>query len=83
VKILGAMQTPDGEWRVEIVQTPRSRRAPRDQGVSYRLVHAENVVEGLSIATVGRLLAEAGVDMSDLVEVQPEPEADTQARRAG
>lgn len=46
------MQTRDGVWRVEV----------------YRLVHGDNVVEGLSLASVQRLLAEAGVDFADLVE---------------
>lgn len=68
MKILGGMQTADSAWRVEIV---------RDRGiVTYRLVHGDNIIEGLSIATVQRLLAEAGVDMADLVEVpQGAPEA--------
>jgi bifunctional non-homologous end joining protein LigD len=32
-------------------------------------VHGDNVLDGLFIATVQRLLAEAGIDMADLVEV--------------
>jgi hypothetical protein len=31
-------------------------------------VHGDNVLDGLFIATVQRLLAEAGMDMADLVE---------------
>jgi bifunctional non-homologous end joining protein LigD len=60
------MQTPDGVWRVEVYQRPRSR-----DSWWYRLVNVPNdsVVEDLSIAAVQRLLAEAGVDVADLVEV--------------
>lgn len=61
------MQTPDGEWRVEPYQRGRGTWW-------YRLSHHDNVVEDLSLATVERLLAEAGVDLGDLVdadEVRP------------
>jgi bifunctional non-homologous end joining protein LigD len=58
----GALQTRDGQWRVEIV------RRGRDQ--FYRLVRGDNVVDGLFIASVERLLAEAGVDMADLIEAR-------------
>ncbi|MET0415070.1 MAG: hypothetical protein ABW022_03505, partial [Actinoplanes sp.] len=57
----GALQTPDGRWRVEIVRRGRDR--------FYRLVNGSNVVDGLHIASVERLLAEAGVDLADLVEI--------------
>ncbi len=57
----GALQTPDGRWRVEIIRRGRDR--------FYRLVNAGNVVDGLHIASVERLLAEAGVDMADLTEI--------------
>ena len=56
----GALQSPDGRWRVEAVRRGRDR--------FYRLIHGDNVVDGLAIATLERLLAEAGVDMADLVE---------------
>jgi bifunctional non-homologous end joining protein LigD len=56
------MQTPDGEWRVEVYRQPRTRTD------WYRLIHGDNVVENLSIAGVPRLLAEAGVELADLVE---------------
>jgi bifunctional non-homologous end joining protein LigD len=59
VKILDAMQTPDDLWRVEVVQRGRT--------VFYRLVHGDDVIDGLAIATLQRLLAEAGVDIGDLV----------------
>ena len=60
MKILGALETPDGAWRVEVVQ--------RGKTVTYRLVHGENVIDGLAIATLERLLNEAGVSMADLAE---------------
>ncbi|GGQ58949.1 non-homologous end-joining DNA ligase [Couchioplanes azureus] len=56
----GALQTPDGRWRVEIVRRGGQR--------FYRLVHGDNIVDGLVIATVERLLAEAGVDIASLEE---------------
>lgn len=56
------MQTPDREWRVEVYRQPRSRTE------WYRLIHGDNVVEGLTIGTLRRLLAEAGVDLADLIE---------------
>jgi bifunctional non-homologous end joining protein LigD len=58
------METPDGNWRVEVY---RPRGAPT---FWYRLVNVpgENVIEGLTIGSVQRLLAEAGVDLADLVE---------------
>jgi bifunctional non-homologous end joining protein LigD len=59
--VIGALETPDGRWRVEAI------RRGRDQ--FYRLIHGDNVVDGLVIATVERLLGEAGVDLGDLVEV--------------
>jgi bifunctional non-homologous end joining protein LigD len=57
----GALQTPDGAWRVEIVRRGRTRW--------YRIVHGENVIDWLSIAAVDRILGEAGVDRSTMVEV--------------
>ncbi|WP_239082615.1 non-homologous end-joining DNA ligase [Actinoplanes teichomyceticus] len=59
-RVEGAFETPDGRWRVEAV------RRGRDQ--FYRLSHGDNVIDGLAIATVQRLLEEAGVDLADLVE---------------
>jgi hypothetical protein len=61
VTVEGALQTPDGACRVEIVK--------RGQARWYRVVHGDNVVDWLSIAAVERVLAEAGVDMAVLVEV--------------
>jgi hypothetical protein len=56
----GAMQTPDGAWRVEVVRHGRTRW--------YRIVHGEEVLDWLSIAAVERILAEAGVDLHTLEE---------------
>jgi hypothetical protein len=58
--IEGAMQTPDGAWRVEVVRRGRTRW--------YRILHGEDEVDWLSIAAVQRILAEAGVDMAALVD---------------
>jgi hypothetical protein len=58
--IEGAMQTPDGAWRVEVVRRGRTRW--------YRILHGEDEVDWLSIAAVQRILAEAGVDMAGLVD---------------
>jgi hypothetical protein len=65
-KILGAMQTPDGAWRVEIIYGRGGRR--------YRLVHGDNIIDWLAIGSVEYLLDQAGVDRSTLVEVRDEPE---------
>jgi hypothetical protein len=52
--IEGAMQTPDGAWRVEVVRRRNTRW--------YRIVHGEDVLDWLSIAAVERILDEAGVE---------------------
>lgn len=57
------MQTADGQWRVEAVRRGNSRW--------YRIVHGEDVIDWLSIAAVQRILHEAGVDLSQLDEVDP------------
>jgi hypothetical protein len=59
-KVEYAMQTPDGAWRVEIVKRGLSQW--------YRIVHDDSVLDWLSIATVQRLLGEAGEDLADLTE---------------
>ncbi|MFI7598752.1 hypothetical protein [Actinoplanes sp. NPDC049681] len=61
--IEGAMQTPDGSWRVEVVR----RRGTR----WYRIVHGEDILDWLSIAAVERILDEAGVERHLLEEVDP------------
>ncbi len=50
----GALQTPDGAWRVEVVRRGRTRW--------YRIVHGDEIQDRLSIAAVERILDEAGVD---------------------
>ncbi len=66
--VAGAFQTRDGRWRIDVVQ-----RGP-DQ--FYRLVHGDNVIDGLSVATLDQLLAEAGIDKADLVAAT-DPDAPT------
>lgn len=44
-------------------------RQDRTRTYWYRLIHGDNVIEGLTIAGVQRLLAEAGYGMDDLTEV--------------
>jgi hypothetical protein len=55
-----AMQTPDGAWRVEVVQ--------RGHTPWYRIVHGDSELDWLSIAAVERILTEAGIDLADLEE---------------
>lgn len=68
---LGVLQTPDGAWRVEIIRSGHA--------YWYRLIHGDNIIDGLAIATVEQLLNEAGVDRSTLTEVRDEP-ADSQGK---
>jgi bifunctional non-homologous end joining protein LigD len=58
--VAGAMQTPDGRWRIEIMHRGDSRW--------YRMSHDDNVLDWLDLAAVERILTDVGVDMSDLVE---------------
>jgi bifunctional non-homologous end joining protein LigD len=62
VTVDGALATPDGRWRVEVVQ--------RDGVRSYRLLHADNVIDGLDLTAVENLLSRAGINLGDLVEIQ-------------
>ena len=62
-EVEGAMQTPDGAWQVEVVRRGRTRW--------YRIVHGEDVLDWLSIAAVERILAEAGVNLDELIDVDP------------
>ena len=57
------MQTPDGQWRVEAVRRGATRW--------YRILHGDNEMDWLTIAAVQRILAEVGVDMADLSEIDP------------
>ncbi len=59
----GAMQTPDGAWRVEVVRRGRTRW--------YRIVHGDDVLDWLSISAVERILDEAGVDRHLLIDAGP------------
>jgi hypothetical protein len=59
-QVEGAMQTPDGAWRVEVVRRGRTRW--------YRVVHGAEVIDWLSITSVERILSEAGVDRDQLTE---------------
>ena len=63
-EVEGAMQTPDGSWRVEVVRRGRTRW--------YRVVHGAEVHDWLSISSVERILDEAGVDRQGLVEAPTE-----------
>ncbi len=47
----------------------------RDGLRRYRLLQAHNVIEGLELAAVEQLLARAGVDLGDLVEIKGEDSA--------
>ncbi len=60
-----AMQTPDGAWRVEVVQ--------RGHTPWYRILHGDSEIDWLSIAAVERILSEAGIDVADLIEVTEQP----------
>ncbi|MEV4709331.1 non-homologous end-joining DNA ligase [Actinoplanes sp. NPDC049316] len=56
--VKGRMVTPDGGWRVEVVS--------RHGVESFRIVHGDNVVEGLDLAAVEKLLTAQGIDMRSL-----------------
>ena len=62
-EVEGAMATPDGEWRVEVVRRGRTRW--------YRVVHGDEVIDWLSISAVERILDQAGVDRSRLTDAGP------------
>jgi bifunctional non-homologous end joining protein LigD len=56
----GAMQTPDGRWRIEVVRRGASRW--------YRILHDDNTLDWLSITDVETILRDVGVDMGRLVQ---------------
>jgi bifunctional non-homologous end joining protein LigD len=62
VTVEGALATPDGRWRVEVIQ--------RDGLRSYRLLHPDNVVDGLDLTAVEDFLSRAGINLVDLVEIK-------------
>ncbi len=74
-RVEGAMQTPDGRWRVEVVRRGNSRW--------YRIRHGDDLLDWLSIETVERLLAEAGVDRSTLAAVGEQPPAPARRMHSG
>jgi bifunctional non-homologous end joining protein LigD len=53
-----AMQTPDGAWRVEA--------AGAGAASWYRLIHDGTTLDWLTLGDVERVLAQSGVDLSDL-----------------
>jgi bifunctional non-homologous end joining protein LigD len=59
----GAMQSPDGHWRIEVMRRGTSRW--------YRLTHHDNVLDWLTITDVERILTDVGVDISHLTETGP------------
>jgi hypothetical protein len=63
------MQTPDGEWRIEVYRKPGTR------AYWYRLRHGDNVVESLTIAEVRRLIEEAGYRWATSSTPQPDEPA--------
>jgi bifunctional non-homologous end joining protein LigD len=56
----GAIQTPDGSWRVEVVKHGRTRW--------YWIVHGDDVIDWLALGSVERILGEAGVDLGAMVD---------------
>ncbi|WP_328472606.1 non-homologous end-joining DNA ligase [Actinoplanes sp. NBC_00393] len=62
-EVVGAMATPDGQWRVEVVSR---------SGVElFRLMNGDNVVEALDLEALEKLLASRGVTMGMLDPVDP------------
>ena len=64
-QVEGAYRTRDGRWRIEVV------RRGRDQ--FFRVLHGENIVDGLDIAMVEELLEQADVSMAALVPADVAP----------
>jgi bifunctional non-homologous end joining protein LigD len=62
-EVKGAMVTPDGGWRVEVVS--------RGGVESFRVVRGDSVLEGLDLPGVEGLLAQRGVDLRSLRPVDP------------
>lgn len=70
------MQTPDGQWRVDVV------RRPGHTSYWYRVTHQDNVIDWLTIGQVQRILADAGIDIATLVEADNGPQPDTRSGAA-
>jgi bifunctional non-homologous end joining protein LigD len=62
-QIDGAMQTPDGSWRVEALHSGTTHW--------YRIIHADNTIDWLTITDVEHLLHKAGIDISQLHNADP------------
>jgi bifunctional non-homologous end joining protein LigD len=62
-KVTGAMITPDGHWRVEVVS--------RGGVESFRIVHGDNVVESLDLTEVKEILGRRGVELRTLRQTDP------------
>jgi bifunctional non-homologous end joining protein LigD len=60
-QLANAMQTADGSWRVEAA-------AGAGRASWYRIVHGNDSRDWLSLNDVQRILARAGIDLSDLHE---------------
>jgi hypothetical protein len=60
-EVTGALQAPDGAWRVEIVHSAGNNFA--------RLIHGDDVIDALSITSVKQPLGQAGINMADLIEM--------------
>lgn len=59
-EVVAALQTRDGKWRVEGVKRGSQR--------FFRLSHDDNVVDGLNIGDVERLLGADGIAMDELID---------------
>jgi hypothetical protein len=60
LEVESALQTPDGAWRVEVVKRGRTRW--------FRIVHGDNEIDWLALASVERILKDAGVDLGDMID---------------
>ena len=70
------MQTPDGQWRVEVVRRSGS------SSYWYRVTHGDSEIDWLTIGQVHRILADAGVDIATLIEVGDAPPPGTRSGAA-
>jgi bifunctional non-homologous end joining protein LigD len=62
-EVKGAMVSPDGLWRVEVVS--------RGGVESFRVMQGDSVLEGLDLQGVEGLLAQRGIDLRSLRQVDP------------
>ncbi len=70
--LVGAVQTPDGEWRVEAHQLRTHawyRLLHRGQVYRYRDGRNEVAADHLPIGSVRYLLSRHNVDLADMIEV--------------